>query len=151
VPTVGAGAPFVTDYVSVKNLQKLWAVIHYNQGDVDNQTWRVMRDISVAGAASVVIVNTMEIWSNLDCAANDTLVHRAAAVNYASGAGATHKLIVFQIDPESLGMDANGVPYDCVCVETVGNVAATSYGEVLFVGLPRYAAPVAMQPSIEID
>jgi hypothetical protein len=151
VPQIGAAAPLTSDYVSVKNLQKLFAIIHYNQGDADNQTWRVMRDISVAGAASVVLVNNMVVWSNLDCVTSDTLVRRADAVNYASGAGLTHKLIVFQIDPASLGVDGNGVPYDCVRVETVGNVAATSTAEILFVGLPRYAAPADMQPSIIID
>lgn len=151
VPTVGAAGVLTSDYVSVKNLQKLWAIIHYNQGDADNQTWQVLRDVSVAGGASVAVANVCEIWSNLACATNDTLVRRTAAVSYASGAGATHKLIVIQIDPESLGETAGGVPYDCVAIATAGNVAATSWATILFMGLPRYAGPVAMQPSIIID
>jgi hypothetical protein len=150
-PQIGAGAPLVSDYVSVKNLQKLFVVIHYAQGDATDTTWRVMRDISVAGAASVVLVNNMVVWSNLNTAVSDTLVRRGDAVNYAGGVGVANKLIIFQIDPASLGMDANGVPYDCVCAETVQNVAATSTATVLFVGVPRYAAPVDMQPSIIID
>lgn len=151
VPQVGGAAPLASDYVSVKNLQKLFIVIHYNQGDADNQTWTPQRDVSVAGAASVALANNVKIWSNLDCAASDTLVRRANALNYASGVGLTHKLIVFQIDCEALGETAGGVPYDCVNVITAGDVAATSTAEILFIGVPRYPAPAAMQPSIIID
>jgi len=150
-PRVGAVAAVTSDYVSCKNLQKLFAVIHYNQGDATDVTWRVLRDVTVAGAASVAIANVVPIWSNLNCAASDTLVQRTDAINYASGVAQTHKLIVFQIDPAALGQTAGGVPYDCVAVGSTGNIAATSTVEILFIGVPRYAGPVAMQPSIIID
>ncbi|MBM3187092.1 MAG: hypothetical protein FJZ90_00030 [Chloroflexi bacterium] len=151
VPQIGGAAPVTSDYVSCKNLQKLFAVIHYNQGDATDVTWRVLRDISVAGGASVAIANVVPIWSNLNCAASDTLVRRTNAVNYASGVAQTHKIIVFQIDPAALGLTAGGVPYDCIAVGSVGNIAATSTVEIMFYGLPRYPGPVAMQPSIIID
>lgn len=146
-PTVGAAAPLESDYVSVKNLHKLFAIIHYHQGDADNQRWNVMEATSVAGAGAQAIVNAVPIWSNLDCEASDTLVERTAAVNYSSGVTTPkHKLIVFQIDPSALSAG-----FDCVNIVTNGNVAATSYAEILFIGVPRYAGPVASQPSIIVD
>jgi len=150
-PQVGAVAAVTSDYVSVKNLHKLFAVIHYNQGDADVQTWRIMRATDVTPTGAVVVANTAEIWSNLDCATNDTLVHRTAAINYASGAGATHKMVIFEIDPSTLGDNGAGLDYTAVAVGSTGNIAATSYVEILFVGVPRYPAPAAMQPSIVID
>jgi len=148
---IGVGAAFTSQAVSVKNLQKLFVVIDYIQGDADDQRWTPQRSIDVAFGAPAVLANNAYIWSNLACATNDTLVRRADGLFYDSGAGQTRKLVIFQIDPAALGLDGNGVPYDCVRVVTVGNVAATSAGSITFVGIPRYAAPANMQPSIVID
>ena len=48
------------------------------------------------------MTETMRIWSNLACATTDLFVERTAAVNYASGAAQTHKIIIFEVDPDSL-------------------------------------------------
>ena len=151
VPQIGAAGVLTSDYVSVKNLHKLYAIIHYNQGDATDMTWRVMRATAVAPTGAVVIANAVEIWSNLDCVTSDLLVRRAAAINYASGVGLTHKLIIFEIDPSTLGQTALGVDYDCVAVGSTGAIAATSTVSILLIGVPRYPAPAAMQPSIIID
>lgn len=142
-PQVGAAATVTSDYISVKNMHKLYAVIHYNQGDADNQTWAVYRATAVAPTGSVVVANVCRIWSNLDCATSDTLVARTAAINYASGAGATHKQVVFEIDPAELGDT-----YDVVAVGSAGNIAATSYVSIMFYCVPRYTGRVSMQPTV---
>jgi hypothetical protein len=148
VPQVGAAAIVTSDYVSVKNLHRLFAVIHYNQGDADNQQWNVMRSPLVSGVGAVALAATAlcRIWSNLDCATSDLLVERTAAINYASGAGATHKQIVIEIDPAELGAG-----YDCVAIATNAAVAATSWVEIMFYGVPRYAGQVANQPTLITD
>jgi hypothetical protein len=150
-PQVGAAAAVLSDYVSLKNLQKLFVVVNYNQGDADNQTWKIMRATDVTPTGAVVIANAVNIWSNLDCVTSDTLVKRTAAINYASGTGATHKLIIFEIDPATLGDDGSGNDYTCVAVGSTGAVAATSYASITFIGVPKYAGPAAMQPSITTD
>jgi len=148
VPQVGAAAIVTSDYVSVKNLHRLYAVIHYNQGDATNHVWNVMRSPLVSGVGAVALAATAlcRIWSNLDCATSDLLVERTAAVNYASGVGLTHKQIVFEIDPAELG---DG--YDVVAIATTAAIAATSYVSIMFYGVPRYAGRVANQPSVIID
>ena len=145
---LGAVAPFTSQAVSVKNLQKLFIVISYNQGDADDQQWTPQRAIDIAFGTPAVLANTVPVWSNLDCAASDTLVRRANAINYDSGVGLARKLIIFQIDPARLGLDANGVPYDCVRVVTTDNVEITSEGSITFIGVPRYPGPVDQQLSI---
>jgi len=150
-PRVGAAAAVISDYVSLKNLHKLYAIVHYNQGDADDQTWRILRATDVTPTGAVVIANAAEIWSNLDCEASDTLVERTAAINYASGVGQKHKTVIFEIDPSTLGDNGSGVDYTCVAVGSTGAVAATSYVEILFIGVPRYPGPAAMQPSIVTD
>jgi hypothetical protein len=144
-PTVGAAAPLVADYISLKNAQMCWVVVHYHQGDADNQTFTMYRSLLVASGAAV-LVNTVPIWSNLDCETSNTLVRRTDAINYAGGTGTTHKIVIFQIDPANLGGS-----YDCITVGTAGNVAATSYMSVLYLLQPRHSSQVADQASFITD
>jgi hypothetical protein len=101
-------------------------------------------ELVASGAA--VLTNVVPVWSNLDCEASNTLVRRTDAINYAGGTGTKHKIIVFQIDPASLGGS-----YDCITVGTAGNVAATSYMSVLYLLQPKYSVRVADQLSFITD
>ena len=151
VPQVGAAAAVTSDYICVKNVQKLFAVVHYNQGDATNHVWRVLRATDVTPTGAVVIANAVQIWSNLDCATSDTLVKRTDAINYTSGVGQTHKVVIFEIDPITLGDNGAGLDYTCVTVGSTAAVAATSWVEVMFYAVPRYAGPADMQPTLITD
>jgi hypothetical protein len=119
--TPQAGAAITGDYISLKNAAMAYAVVHVNQAAADICTISIEQATVVAGTDTKVITNAVPIWSNLDCAASDTLVRRTAAVNYALDAGTKHKIVVFQIDPASLDV-AND--FDCICVKTSASNAA---------------------------
>ncbi len=145
-PQVGAAAAVTGDYVSLKNVHKAYVVIHYIQGDATDITWHVKRATAVAPTGAVVLTETMRIWSNLDCATSDLLVERTAAVNYASGAGQTHKQIIFEVDPSSL-TDT----FDCIAGCSTTAIAATSAVEIMYYLVPRYPGRVLTQPSVIVD
>jgi hypothetical protein len=145
-PVVGAAGAVTGDYISLKNAQMAWVVIHYNQGDATAITWHVNRATAVAPTGAAALGNVVPIWSNLDCATSNTLVRRTDAVNYASGTGATNKIIVFQIDPASLGST-----YDVIAGASTTAIAATSYVSIMYYVLPKYASTVADQLSFITD
>jgi hypothetical protein len=133
-PQIGAAAVVVGDYISVKNLHKVFMVVHYRQRDATAITWTPMRATAVAPVGNVVLATTVPIWSNLACAASDVITQRANALNYASGVAQTDKLIIFEIDPRYLG-----ATYDCVAITSTVAIAATSTVSAFYVCVPRYA------------
>jgi hypothetical protein len=146
-PQVGAAAAVVGDYISLKNAQMCWAVIHYHQADATQITFIVNRATAVAPTGAVVITNVVPIWANEDCVASDTLVRQTDAVNFQGDANTPKdKLVIFQIDPASLGST-----YDCIAVGTSTAIAATSWIEITYYIQPRVEANVANQQAFITD
>lgn len=145
-PQVGAAAAVTGDYVSLKTCHKAYVVIHYNQGDATDVTWHVKRATAVAPTGAIAVTEALNIWSNLDCATSDLLVKRTAAINYASGAGATHKQVILEVDPAALA-----VGFDCIAGCSTTAIAATSWVQIMYYLVPRYRSGVANQPSAIVD
>jgi len=129
-------------FISLKNLHKVYLVIQYTQVTADNITWTPQRATAVAPVGNVALATNVHIWSNLDCATTDTLTRRADALNYASGADAGRKIIVFDIDPRYLGDT-----YDCTGF-TSSNIAAAQFASAFWVCVPRYAGPSGDWPTV---
>jgi hypothetical protein len=145
-PQVGAGAAVVADYISVKNAQKVWCVIQYNQADGNAITWKVERATAVDGTGHVALANVVPIWSNLDTDTSDLLVKRTAAITYATDAGATDKIVIFEIDPTNLGST-----YDVIAVSSTTVIAVGQYVSMFYIIEPRYGGSVANIPSYITD
>jgi len=145
-PVVGAGGAVTGDYISLKNAHKAWIVIYYNQADGNSITFNPLKATAVAPTDSSVLTEVCRIWSNLDCATSDLLVERTAAVNYASGAGAAHKIIIFEIDPSLLEED-----HDCIAGASTTVIAAAQYVSMLYVIQPRYQGRVLTAPTVITD
>jgi len=137
---VGAAGTVQSDYISVKNYQRVYIVIDYSTAG-NAETFAPMRATAVDGTGSVVLTTVCRIWSNLATATSDTLVERTAAVNYACDNAATDKLIIFEVDTISLG---DG--YDVLSLLTTA-IAAGDYISALFICVPRYQSRVLTQPS----
>ena len=142
---VGAAAAITGDWISLKNAHRAWAVISYNQNDANAITWRIDRATDVAGTGNVVSAQLHKIWSNLTPATSDLLVERTPAVNYASDAGVTDKMIIFEIDPADMGA------FDCIRVSSVTVIAVAQWLSAIYIIQPRYQSAVINQPSIIID
>ena len=145
-PIVGAGAAFVGDYISLRYAHKAWCLITYNQADGNAITFGVNEATAVAPASAGAIVVAMPIWSNLACGTNDRWVERAAAATYAAGAGATTKMVLFEVDPTILT-----AAHDCIAVRSDTVIAVGQYVSYHYIIAPRYKGAVADLPSYIVD
>lgn len=143
-PRVGGAAAVTGDYISLKNADMAWVVFHYFQADANAITFSVLRSTVVA-SGGVALANAVPIWSNLDCATSNTLVRQTDAISYAAGAGPASKLVIFQIDPASLGG-----AYDTICGYSTA-IAALQYLSILYIVKPKYLLRVADQFSFITD
>jgi hypothetical protein len=145
-PQVGAAAVITGDYLSVKNYHRVFCVVHYASADAAAETFAIHRATAVAGTDDAVLVTAQRIWRNLNTATNDTLVEEAAAVNYATDAVASNKIVVFEVDPAKLGETAGGVPFDCITIVTTA-IAAGNYISAVYYCVPRIEGRVSTAPS----
>ena len=144
-PNVGAAATVVGDYISLKNAQMAWVIFHYRQADANAITFHVNRATAVAPTGATTLADAVPIWSNLATATSNTLVRRTDATSYAAGTAAGSKIIIFQIDPATLGST-----YDCIAGEASA-VAAAQYLSILYVVKPKFSSKVSDQLSFITD
>lgn len=145
-PTVGTGAALTGDYISLKNAQKAWVLFHFNSANGTAEVFSVYKATAVAGTGNTQITNTVPIWLNNACATSDINARQTDAVQQAVAATATEQLVIFEIDPASLGST-----YDCIAGYTTSTIAASDVLEILYVVQPRYAGIDANVPSMIID
>ena len=142
----GAGGSVLGAYISVKQYEKVYIVIHYAEVDGTSEVFGVMKSPLISGVGGIPTTELWRIWSNLDCAASDLLVERTAATSYAIGTGTTHKIIVFEVDPAALSEG-----YDCIAGYGLSGIAATETYSMLYFGVPRYAGRVLTAPTALTD
>jgi hypothetical protein len=131
------------DYVSLKNAIRAWLVLHITQGNAATIAISLSEATAVLPTAAQVCPGLVDIWSNLDCAATDTLVKRTAAANYTTDAGVKHKIVIFEIKPATLSSG-----FDCVAAVT-GASNAANITEAQWVIQEAY--PQATPPSAILD
>lgn len=122
------------DYVSLKNVNLAYVVVHITQGNAATIALTIEQATAVAGTGSKAITVSVPIWSNLDTATSDTLVRRTDAVSYTTDAAVKNKIVIFQIDPATLDV-ANG--FDCIVVKT-GASNAANITQAMYVLDERY-------------
>jgi hypothetical protein len=124
-----------SDYISCKNAHRVWIVAHITQGAAAASTFTLYEATAVAPTGAALITATVPIWSNLDCAASDTLVKRTSAAGYATDATIKHKMVVFEWNP---ALFSSG--FDCLAVVCIGT-SASNIVEAMFYIEDRYGAP----------
>jgi hypothetical protein len=148
-PATNAGA-LNGQRVSLKHAHRFFIVVNMTQGNAAQSTITIERATDIAGTDNGVITANAKIWSNLACATNDRLVRRTDAVNYQLDAGLANKLVVFEVDPASLGATAGNVQYDCIRV-VIGASNAGNIASAVYVIAPRYPSKAASAPSVVVD
>ena len=146
MPTLGAGAALTGDYISLKNAQKAWVIFHFNSANGTAEVFSVNKATAVAPTGATQITNTVPIWRNAACATSDVNVRMTDAVQQAVAASAVEQLVIFEIDPASLG-----TTYDCIAGYTASTIAANDELEILYVIEPRYAGYDGNVPSLIVD
>jgi len=139
--------------ISLKNVQRMYAVINYRQGDATQVTWGAQKGTAVAMGDAEAVTQLMPIWSDEATAASDLLVRAATdAATYQMSAALATKLIIFELDPDALGTVAAGTRADCVrFYPTSANIPVTSAWAMTYVLEPRDPSAVISSPTVVLD
>lgn len=149
-PVTGA-APETTnggktaDYISLKNTQMCYVVIHLKQAVGHATAFTVERATDVAATGSVAIANVVPIYYGNVSATSTQLARQTDAVSFTADVGVTgNVIIIFVIDPTNLGST-----YDCITVKSANSGQATNIWEVMYWVEPRYESKVASMSANE--
>lgn len=114
-------------WLSMKNILKVLVEVVITQGASNTVEITIEQATAVAGTDNTAITEVVPIFSNLDCAASDTLVKRTNAVSYTTDAAVKNKIVVFEIAADKLDVNT----YDCINVNlgssSASNIAAATY------------------------
>ena len=131
---VAANALSTGDYVSCKNLKKLWVIVHHYSGGGDTDlvlTINEATDVSASGAQAIEVA--CPIWANTDTSAADTFTRQTDAYTFTVDTGAGKDQIwILEWDPANFSSG-----YDCFALDSSGG-NASNIVSVLYVGVPRY-------------
>jgi len=137
-PVVGTAAEQTSIPISLKNVQKMWAVVSLNTVGTDAVAIVPQTDALVAFGSAAVLVHTVPIWINLDADVSDAWTRAADAVNYTTEVDNNGKMIVFEIDPSSFRTTATvSSDDDCFRISLTA-VDITDYAAIFYIVLPRY-------------
>jgi hypothetical protein len=141
-PTVGTGAEQTSIPISLKNVQKLWAVVYLNTAAGGAAVAIVPQtDALVAFGSATVLPATLHavpIWVNTTAAISDAWTKQTDAVNFTTAADALCKIVVFEIDPSLIRTTATAASDDDCFRISLTAVNALDYAAIFYIVLPRY-------------
>lgn len=125
--TTNGGAD--SDYVSLKNANKLFIVAKLTQAAAHATALAPYQATAVAGTSAKVLTNNCEILANEDVSSSDTNTRQTAAKNYSVTADIANKVVIFEIDPATLDT-AND--FDCVKLNVSDSSEATNFVDITY-------------------
>lgn len=120
------------DYVSLKNVKKAWIVAKFTQAAAHATGIDPKRATAVDGTGAAVLGTAVPIWSNEDTATSDTLVRQTDAVTYNVTADIKKKMVIFEIDPATIG------DYDVLGCTVDNSGEATNFVDITYYLQTRY-------------
>lgn len=132
IPPIEAISPGTTgaadrygDWISLKNAPNgVAVVVQLDQANAAKPTVSINQSTSVDGGGSPTdekaIAKEVPIFTNLDCAAGDSLTQQDDAVEYELDAATKHKIVIMEVKPEHLDVDND---FDCIRVKVASSDA----------------------------
>lgn len=144
-PQLANAAANTADYISLKNAQMCWIVVHLTQVTDHPLTLVPYRATKVDGTGAVVLANAVPIWYGNVSATSSALAAQADAVNFTiPGAVTGDTITIFQIDPANLGSS-----YDVINIIVSQSAHADNIVSVMYWIKPRYESKVASMSATE--
>jgi len=154
-PTVGTGAEQTSIPISLKNVQKLWAVVYLNTAGASAAVASVPQTDALVAFGSATILpatlHTVPIWINLSAAVSDAWTKATDATNYTTAANANAKMVVYEIDPSLVRTTVTASSDDDCFRISLTAVNAADYVAVFYIVQPRYPSSVASQATYITD
>ena len=140
-PAADAAGRTSTVYIDVTNARgRIQLHVFVNQGNAATVQIDPVQATAAAGTGSKALSANVDIWSNLDMAADEDFTQRTAAKTYTTDAGLKVKWVVFNIDPAAIDAE-NGFKFLGV---TTGASNAANITSAFILVEPRYAAEVPL-------
>ena len=141
-PIVGTAAEQTSIPISLKNVQKMWAVVYLNTTSTDAVAIVPQTDALVAFGSAAALVAAVPIWINLDAQVSDAWTRATDAVNYTTAVDNNGKMIVFEIDPANFRTTATAASDDDCFRISLTAVNAADYSAIFYIVIPRYISKV---------
>jgi len=147
---VQGAAPITTssavtgDYVSLKNVHRIWIIFELNQAVGHSTICSAMRATAVSPTGGTAMTEVCKIWENEDTGSTDTLVKQTDAANVTVTDDIKDKTVVFQIDPNDLT-----ATFDCIAGKTSASSQSTNHVSITYILETRY--PQATPPTAITD
>lgn len=143
MPPAADAAGRTGDYISTKNLLKVFVVFHINQGNAATVACSISKATAVAPTGATAMTETVRIWSSEDQATSHQFTRATDAASFTTSAAVKNKIVVMEIEPGRLGET-----YDCLAPVT-GASHADNITSALIYAVPRYAG--ASTPNVLVD
>ena len=145
-PALGNGV--TCDWVNLSLAEMAWIVVHTRIAGATDTICTPLKAYAAAGTGTTALTVNVPIWAGIITTASNKLTRQADGVAYTTAATAGDHIVIFQIDPATLGYEAT-VPslgaYKYIGGTFVGEAA--DYTSVMCWILPRYASKVSTQQS----
>lgn len=146
-PITTNGSIHSTDYISLKNAQMCWVVVHLYQSAGHATVFALERATGVTPVGNVAIANVVPIWYGNVSTTSNTLTRQTDAISYTMGGSVTGDVfIIFQVDPASLGGE-----YDCIKLTASDSSIAGNFMDVTFWIQPKVSVQTSGQASYIVD
>lgn len=116
-------------YYDLGKYHKVFVIFHVNQGNAATVALSLSKADDAAGTGVAAVVETSDIFTNLDTAAGQAFTRQTAAASYTTDAGVKNKIVVFEIDPAKIGKRFLGI--------TTGASNAANITSATVFGIPR--------------
>lgn len=126
IPQTTNGGPITADYVSLKNVNMAWIQVHFSNGTASTDVITPLRSTIVA-SGGVALINTVPIWAGIMTAANTKLIRLTDALLYTGADVTGNRLVIFQIDPRSLGDGYDCITFTIADSGHAGNLCSAMY------------------------
>lgn len=139
---ISLGNGTATDYVNVGKSEMAWIVVHAYVAAAAAIVLTPQKAYTAAGGGATALTVDVPIWSSIAVAgASAALTRQTDGVAYTTAATAGDHIVIFQIDPASLGAHATLGGYKYLGGTYVGLVA--DYVSVVCWLKPTYQSKVA--------
>lgn len=123
-PALGNGV--TCDWLNVAKCEMAWIVVHTRIAGATDTICTPLKAYAAAGTGSTALTVNVPIWAGIVTTASNVLTRQADGVAYTTPATAGDHIVIFQIDPATLGWEAT-VPslgqYKYLSATTVGEAA----------------------------
>ncbi len=154
-PKHGTGAAQTSIPISLKNVQKLWAVVYLNTAAASGAVESVPQTDALVAFGSALglpaTLHTVPIWVNATAAVSDAWTRATDAISYTTVADALCKLIVYEIDPSLIRTTVTASSDDDCFRISLTSVNAADFVAVFYIVQPRYPSAVGSQASYIVD